>query len=493
MRLIFAGARIPVPPKPTRLYSAQRQRSPPSMGGLKEQRHGRSRSIGLVPNPVVNEAVHNFLRKDGGHKPPVRRPSRSTFEDTSSTPGGFSLGVEGVQTVPAVRLSSAHSHPSDMSSSVDSIKQLQRTIVCRQSNGDANVTRLSRASTSMSVRKPDAAPASSGATRQPRQRAKSALSKRPESPAAPTQPWVSHARPASHTRPALLEEEKQSENGVERMAKAAAATAIRRQPRKISSASKVRRDPQTRTRVHDPEELLPLKSKVFRLEKALELANQRLSKMRATELEKGTRGAVPTEGVTEARDAELAAEKMEHEETKRQLTHASEQHGLVQKRLKKRMVVRSLWFRTQLIKLERLHALAMEVDGYLQPELTCPGCMELYEGPHTLNVCGHGVCKACVTRLQKSNTKGGLLECFECGQNSTIAAPNQAVDRILSRYGWWSVVLQDCKQAIHTTAEADVRMKSLRVRLTTSQAEELNQEALVLPDERPEQSFPFPS
>lgn len=56
---------------------------------------------------------------------------------------------------------------------------------------------------------------------------------------------------------------------------------------------------------------------------------------------------------------------------------------LTEKRLKKRLVVKALWFRTSLIKLERLTQLCLEIDSYLKPELICPHCLNILKHPQT--------------------------------------------------------------------------------------------------------------
>jgi hypothetical protein len=61
---------------------------------------------------------------------------------------------------------------------------------------------------------------------------------------------------------------------------------------------------------------------------------------------------------------------------------------LAARKLRKRLVVKSMWFRSQLIKMEAIVNLSAQMDVYLRPELTCPQCLELFKFPMLLHPCG---------------------------------------------------------------------------------------------------------
>jgi hypothetical protein len=69
------------------------------------------------------------------------------------------------------------------------------------------------------------------------------------------------------------------------------------------------------------------------------------------------------------------------------------------RRLKRRLVIKSLWFRSQLIKLERLLDLCISMDNILRPDLTCSYCFELYSQPFILYPCAHHLCRACINKV----------------------------------------------------------------------------------------------
>lgn len=130
-------------------------------------------------------------------------------------------------------------------------------------------------------------------------------------------------------------------------------------------------------------------------------------------------------------------------------------------KLRKRLIVKSLWFRTQLLKMERIVKLAAQMDVFLMPELTCPQCVEVFKFPQTLHPCGHTMCGKCITEFKNDqNNKSGNMVCFECKQQSTSQIPNHTIDGILSRYDWWQVVLLDCRSQLHLTAEAEAKTKN---------------------------------
>jgi len=54
------------------------------------------------------------------------------------------------------------------------------------------------------------------------------------------------------------------------------------------------------------------------------------------------------------------------------------------KTLTQRLVIKSVWFRTQLIKLERKMHLVMAIDEVLLPSLSCPSCLGLLNNPQVL-------------------------------------------------------------------------------------------------------------
>jgi hypothetical protein len=92
--------------------------------------------------------------------------------------------------------------------------------------------------------------------------------------------------------------------------------------------------------------------------------------------------------------------------------------------LKRRLVLKSIWFRTQLIKLERLQELCMGLDHYLKPELTCPCCLEIFKYPQSLSPCGHSMCADCVNTVRAMER--GRRE--ECGGGMTQRTASNTVD-----------------------------------------------------------------
>jgi hypothetical protein len=76
------------------------------------------------------------------------------------------------------------------------------------------------------------------------------------------------------------------------------------------------------------------------------------------------------------------------EQVQSELVHTKEESASTAKKLKKRLVVKSVWFRSQLTKLERLLELSLDLDQHLKPEITCPSCLDIFSNPQTLFPCG---------------------------------------------------------------------------------------------------------
>lgn len=113
------------------------------------------------------------------------------------------------------------------------------------------------------------------------------------------------------------------------------------------------------------------------------------------------------------------------EQVQQELLNSKQENALNAKRMKKRLVVKSTWFRSQLIKLDRLVDLCMQMDSLLSPELTCPVCLELMKYPQSLFPCGHSQCGRCVNESKNhANSHREKLTCVECHREVEMTTPN---------------------------------------------------------------------
>lgn len=152
------------------------------------------------------------------------------------------------------------------------------------------------------------------------------------------------------------------------------------------------------------------------------------------------------------------------------------------RKLKKRLVVKSVWFHSQLIKLERLVEICMSVDTTLAAEFVCSVCLEQLAEPVTLVPCGHSVCKRCcqepvrnrlntrqltTDNMQQTDamtTQHNLpCRCLQCGMTVSDAVHNSTLESLLSRYTWSSVVLKDARSSIVSTAANEVKTRTMVV------------------------------
>ena len=117
-------------------------------------------------------------------------------------------------------------------------------------------------------------------------------------------------------------------------------------------------------------------------------------------------------------------------------------------------------------------------------------CLDLFKFPQTLYPCGHTMCLRCINQLKNArDNRERQLVCFECKSVCDAYAPNHVVDGVLSRsacvcldvqtklvnpfrrnpscldcrYGWWMVVLSDCRSQLKITAEAETKTRNLQV------------------------------
>jgi hypothetical protein len=126
--------------------------------------------------------------------------------------------------------------------------------------------------------------------------------------------------------------------------------------------------------------------------------------------------------------------------------------------------VKDLWFQAQLIKMERLIALSLQFVEYLLQELTGSACTRTYKYPHTLNGCGHAMCGSCVTKAVHTVDDRSVIICIECGIASPSSVAAITIDGVLARYGWWAVVLRDCRAQMSATSDLLSKMRTLVVR-----------------------------
>ncbi len=108
---------------------------------------------------------------------------------------------------------------------------------------------------------------------------------------------------------------------------------------------------------------------------------------------------------------------------------------------RQKLIIRSVWFRAQLARLERVTHVALQMDAYLAPELTCKTCLNVFKHPHVLE-CGHSMCAQCI----QVNSIDGSVRCSECNRQCSAECPaNFTLDSVVSRYHWWVMSLRETK------------------------------------------------
>eukprot|EP00455_Lapot_gusevi_P017879 TRINITY_DN19678_c0_g1_i4.p1 TRINITY_DN19678_c0_g1~~TRINITY_DN19678_c0_g1_i4.p1 ORF type:complete len:423 (-),score=55.49 TRINITY_DN19678_c0_g1_i4:111-1379(-) len=118
------------------------------------------------------------------------------------------------------------------------------------------------------------------------------------------------------------------------------------------------------------------------------------------------------------------------------------------KAVRRRLLIRSVWFRSQLVRLEKLVKACSQIDEFIRPEVTCPACLSMYTKPVLLSTCGHTLCRDCVEESRSRHE--GNIYCESCKklfpESLVQISQNLLVEGICARYDWWRISLQDLRK-----------------------------------------------
>lgn len=123
--------------------------------------------------------------------------------------------------------------------------------------------------------------------------------------------------------------------------------------------------------------------------------------------------------------------------------------------LRKRIIVRSVWFRSQVLRLERMLSVSAEFDGFLRSQLSCGGCLDVMLQPTLLTPCGHTVCGRCIRQMREQDESERVLLCVECRAPCERTTANSTVEGILNRYSWWTSIMKDTQREVRRTLASE--------------------------------------
>jgi hypothetical protein len=144
--------------------------------------------------------------------------------------------------------------------------------------------------------------------------------------------------------------------------------------------------------------------------------------------------------------------------------------------LRRRLVIKAIWFRMELVKLERLMGISYKFGEYLVTQVVCCSCHGAMDIAFSAFPCGHSMCANCMKRIKaagsaassssnsSSSNSGDTAaannpRCAQCNCEIEGSMPNVALNGVMMQYFRWKHNLAKAKEAMTVTAKEETESR----------------------------------